>query len=93
MDSVVVTETWAWLQGHYIRAAKEKSSLLFPYEVADAAKLINVTPTELKEALVKIKALRGVAPPTEYLVKGKYYFFQADLDDFNSRKTETTLTM
>lgn len=93
MDSVVVTETWTWLQGHYIKAAKEKNSRLFPYESGDAAKLINVTPTELKEALVKIKALRGVTPPTAYQVKGKFYFFIDDLDDFNAKKTETTLTI
>jgi len=93
MDSVVVTETWHWLAERYKLAAKEKDSQLYPYEVGDAAKLINVTPTELKESLVRVTALRGVTPPTAYMVKGKYYFFMADLDKFNSRKTEATLTM
>ena len=90
MDSVVVTETWHWLAERYKLAAKEKDSSLYPYETGDAAKLINVTPTELKESLVKVTPLRGVIPPTAHLVKGKFYFFIADLDDFKSRKTEAT---
>ena len=89
----IKAESTVWLANQFKYAGQRKDGKLLPYEAGDAAKIINVTPSELKEAVMKSLLLRGVETPTAYLVNGKFYFFIDDLEDFNSRKTETTLTM
>ena len=89
----IKAESTVWLINKFKYAGLKKDGKLLPYEVGDAAKIIKVTPSELKEAVMKSLLLRGVETPTAYLVNGKFYFFIDDLEDFNSRKTETTLTM
>ena len=89
----IKAESTIWLANQFKYAGQKKDGKLLPYEVGDAAKIINVTPSELKEAVMKSLLLRGVEPPTAYLVQSKFYFFITDLEDFNSRKTETVLKM
>ncbi len=81
-------ESTVWLINQFKKAGQVKDRNLLPFEVGDAAKIINVTPTELKDAVMKSQLLRGVEPPTAHLVNRKYYFFIPDLDAFNSRKTD-----
>lgn len=89
MNDLIKTESKHWLITKQKIATQAKDHSLFPYETGDAAKLIGTTPTELREAVAKNALLRGVVPPTAYLVNGKYYFFVADLNDFNNRKIPT----
>lgn len=85
MSELVKTETTGWLLKQFKKAAKTGSNAYYPFETGFAAKLINVTPTELKDSLLKEQLLRGISPPSAYLVSGKYYFLMDSIVDFNLR--------
>lgn len=44
-----------------------------------AAKLLDVSVSELKEAILKTKTLRGLTPPDAYRVGKQYYFLMKEL--------------
>ncbi|WP_321409871.1 hypothetical protein [Tolumonas auensis] len=48
-------------------------------ETLEAAKMLNVSVIELKDAILKSQSIRGWMPPDAYKVGSKYYFLFKDL--------------
>ncbi len=48
-------------------------------ETLEAARVLNISAIELKDAILKSQSIRGWMPPDAYKVGSKYYFLFKDL--------------